>query len=164
MRPRDLVEAVERTLKGPFGIEHHVDELLDNFYRADPTGRQAMIEGEPRLVEDAFADAFVGGVGEHLARRWGLSVPGWVRDERRYLKAAVFHPDIPGHRRWMMAVAPVAFRVRLIFTGPEPLQRARFPYDGEVAVLSDGGAFENLAWSQRPTGAPRPNRADHPHP
>ena len=31
-------------------------------------------------------------------------------------------------RAYLIAVSPVAFRTRLIFTGPDPLQRARFPY------------------------------------
>ena len=55
-------------------------------------------------------------------------MPRWVRHEARYLDEAMFEPDRPGFRGYLFAVSPVAFRARLIFTGPEPLQRARFPY------------------------------------
>ena len=113
---------------------HAVDEFLDAFYARDGTDRWWMVGERPPLVGDAFVDAFVGGVGEHLSRRWGMDPPPWTAEPPRYLRRAVFHPDVPGYRRWMMAVTPVAFRARLIFTGPEPLQRARFPYG-----MSGGG-------------------------
>lgn len=146
MRPANLAAAVERATKDPSSIEFHVDELLDRFYTTDdPRLRQAMIDKQPSLLGEPFADAFVAGVGEHLARRWGLDVPNWVRDERRYLIEADFHPDVPSHRRYMMAVTPVAFRVRLIFTGPEPLQRARFPYATHAAALPERvGCLESV--------------------
>ena len=40
---------------------------------------------------------------------------------------------------YLLAASPVAFRTRLIFTGPDPLQRARFPYHrGVIAVTVVG--------------------------
>lgn len=146
MRPSDLVEAVERAIADTGDVTPHVDELLDNFYRTrSPTERSAMIKSEPQLIGNRFSDAYVGGVGEHLARRWSLAIPNWVRNDRRYLTSAIFHPDIPGRRRWMMVVTPIAFRVRLVFTGPEPLQRARFPYAEALIDRPEGGAYEELA-------------------
>ena len=110
--------------------DHHLREFLDTFYAADlDLPRQAaMIAAEPAMIGDRRADAFLGGVGEHLARRWGLPIPSWVRHEGRYPHEALFVPDVPGLRGYLLAVSPVSFRVRLIFTGPDPLQRARFPY------------------------------------
>lgn len=69
------------------------------------------------------------GVGEHLARRWRLPlIPAWVRHEARDLATAMFVPDERNLRTYRLCVSPVSFRPRLIFTGPDPLQRARFPY------------------------------------
>ena len=149
MRPRSLAEAAERATRDP-DWRHHLDEFLDTFYGAhrDHTAQAAMLRDEPALLgrgeaqalstaavlaDAVLADAVLGGAGEHLARRWGLAVPRWVRHEARYLSRAVFMPDRPDMRGYMLAVTPVAFRVRLVFTGPDPLQRARFPYrDGVI--------------------------------
>ena len=40
----------------------------------------------------------------------------------------MYWPDAEGLRGYLLAVSPVSFRTRLIFTSPDPLQRARFPY------------------------------------
>ena len=138
MRPRSLREVAERSAReGEW--EHHLREFLDAFYGAHgDKGRQAgFIAEEPALLGDARADAFLGGTGEHLARRWGLPIPPWVRDERRYLQAAMFVPDEKPLRPFLFCVSPVAFRSRLIFTGPDPLQRARFPYDRPAGRPAD---------------------------
>ena len=145
MRPPTLAEVAVRSLTDP-DWRHHLDEFLDAFYGADgERSRQAaMIEEAPRLLGVARADAFLGGVGEHLARRWDLPIPRWVRSDERYLKEAFFVPDRSAFRGYLLAVSPVAFRTRLIFTGPDPLQRARFPYDrGVVSMPFD--RFETTA-------------------
>lgn len=136
MRPATLAEVGDRTRADP-DWDHHLREFLDGFYAADldHPRQAAMIAGEPQPTGDARADAFLGGAGEHLARRWSLPIPGWVRDDRRYLDRAMFVPDRPGMRGYLVCVSPVAFRVRLIFTGPDPLQRARFPYRRGVLRL-----------------------------
>ena len=57
--------------------EHHLRDFLDAFSAADgDTARQAtFIAEEPGRIGLPEADAFLGGVGEHLARRWGLPIP-----------------------------------------------------------------------------------------
>ncbi len=129
MRPGTLVEVAERSQRDP-DWRHHLDEFLDSFYGADgdTMGQAASIAEAPQWVNHAHANAFLGGVGEHLARRWGLPIPAWVRDKSRYLAEALFVPDERPLRGYLLVVSPVAFRTRLIFTGPDPLQRARFPY------------------------------------
>jgi hypothetical protein len=129
MRPKTLRETVERAAASG-AWEHHLRDFLDHFYAADgEVARQsAAIAEPPGWIGEAKADAFMGGAGEHLARRWGLPIPAWVREEARYLDTALFVPDEPNLRGYLIGVSPVAFRVRLIFTGPDPLQRARFPY------------------------------------
>lgn len=51
--------------------DHHVCEFLDRFDLSDgDIERQAaMIAEDPGLVGSARLDAYLGGVGEHLARR-----------------------------------------------------------------------------------------------
>ena len=134
MRPHSLAEVAERAMRDP-DWRLHLDEFLDTFYAAhgDHAAQAAMLRDEPALLGLGEADAVLGGAGEHLARRWGLAVPPWVRHDARYLDRPLFMPDRPDMRGYMLAVTPVAFRVRLIFTGPDPLQRARFPYrDGVI--------------------------------
>ena len=136
MRPSTLAEVALRSSTDP-DWQHHLDEFLDAFYGVDgDRSRQAaMIEEAPRLLDVARADAFLGGVGEHLARRWDLPIPRWVRSDQRYLEKAFFVPDRKAFRGYLLAVSPVAFRTRLIFTGPDPLQRARFPYGRGVVSM-----------------------------
>jgi len=52
-----------------------------------------MIGEEPRLTGVAFQDAYVGAMGEHLARRWGLDIPSWTQDSCRFLE----EPHFPKH-------------------------------------------------------------------
>lgn len=129
MRPDTLAEVARRAASDA-DWEHHCREFLDAFYArdGDRAGQAAMVADEPALLGEARPDAFLGGAGEHLARRWRLPLPAWVRADARYLSEAWFVPDRPGLRGYLLVASPVAFRARLIFTGPDPLQRARFPY------------------------------------
>ena len=96
MRPRTLADVVVRARTGP-GWRHRPDEVLDGFYLADRHhGRQtAMIAEAPDLLGDPRADAFLGGAGEHLARRWACPSPPRVRAEERFLGQAMVEPDEP---------------------------------------------------------------------
>lgn len=130
MRPVSLREVVERAREDG-DWDHHLQNFLDAFYArdGDAAAQGAMIAEEPGFLGQARPDAFLGGVGEHLARRWRLpTIPAWVRHEARYLATAMFVPDERNLRPYLLCVSPVSFRPRLIFTGPDPLQRARFPY------------------------------------
>ena len=48
--------------------------FLDTFYM-NPDRRQGMIDAEPGITGDHKTDAYMGAVGEYLARRWDLRVP-----------------------------------------------------------------------------------------
>lgn len=128
MRPDTIVEAVGRT-DADGDWDHHLREFLDAFYgrHGDLPAQVRMLADEPAMLGIDKVDAIFGGVAEHLARRWGLSIPGWVRGEGRYLKSAMFWPDEKSLRLRLISESPVSFRSRLIFTGAEPLHRARFP-------------------------------------
>jgi len=129
MRPASLKEAVARATEG-YGFFDAIHEFLDEFYHRGPSERQRMIHDEPEFTGVAFQDAYIGAVGEHLARRWGLDIPPWTDDPRRF----VDKPHIPDYMELAKLVflrdSPMAFRRRLIFTEAEPLRRARFPRDG----------------------------------
>ncbi len=126
MRPTSLKEAVDRMIGGESWVDA-ISEFLDEFYPSSPSDRHRMIAEEPRLTGVAFQDAYVGAVGEHLARRLGLEIPAWADDPCRFLD----RPHFPEHMELAKAVflrdSPIAFRRRLIFTEAEPLRRARFP-------------------------------------
>ena len=137
MRPETIADIVQRSRDDP-DWDFHLREFLDGFYKADGNlaCQSAMITGDPGLTNDEKADAFLGGVAEHLARRWRLPIPGWVRQDCRYLTRPMFVPDDRPLKPFLMIASPVAFRTRLIFTGPDPLQRARFPYQRGVVAFS----------------------------
>lgn len=147
MRPRSLVAVAERSAEDG-DWNHHIREFLDAFYGADGDieRQSSMIAEEPLHLGHQQADAFIGGVGEHLARRWGLDMPGWVRDDRRYLDLPMFVPNDPALRPYLIVVSPAAFRTRLIFTGPDPLQRARFPYQrGVIEFPAESAGYGRAA-------------------
>jgi hypothetical protein len=117
---------VERAIGG-YGFIDAISEFLDEFYLSTPSVRQRMIAEEPPLTGEAFEDAYVGAVGEHLARRWGLAIPTWVDDPRRFLDEPRFPDFAELAKPVFLRDSPIAFRRRLIFTEAEPLRRARFP-------------------------------------
>ena len=126
MRPASLKEAVDRSREG-YGFMDALSEFLDEFYLRGPLERQRMIDEEPGLTGEAFQDAYVGAVGEHLARRWGLGIPTWAEDPRRFLDQPHFPKFMELAKPVFLRDSPIAFRRRLIFTEAEPLRRARFP-------------------------------------
>ena len=129
MRPTSLKEAVDRIIEGCNFIDA-ISEFLDEFYLAGPVERQRMIGEEPALTGVPFQDAYVGAVGEHLARRWGLEIPAWAEDPRRFLDKPHFPEFMELAKPVFLRDSPIAFRRRLVFTEAEPLRRARFPSSG----------------------------------
>jgi len=110
---------------GQQGFFRPLDEFLDQFYLAEE--RETLINEEPGFTGDAWQDAYIGAVGEHLARRWGLTIPSWVEDPRRFMDRPCFADDAQWAKPVLLRDSPIAFRRRLIFTEAEPLRRARFP-------------------------------------
>ena len=131
MRPQTLKEVVKRVQAG---AEERVaiHEFLDEFYMSiqgpgGHAGSQLMIDEEPAVLGRQPFDAYIGGIGEHLARRWGLKIPTWVEDERRFLDRPSFSDNAQLAKPVLLQDSPIAFRRRLIFTEAEPLRRGRFP-------------------------------------
>ena len=131
MRPQTLKEAVERTLLT--GDERiHISEFLDEFYlrHGNTAEQQTMIRDPPPVSGKQPLDAYVGAIGEHLARRWGLpAIPSWVEQESRFLATPFWDDDLQLMKPVLLRDSPIAFRRRLIFTEAEPLRRGRFPIE-----------------------------------
>ena len=130
MRPQSLREAVERIMAGE-EERLPISEFLDEFYMAvdcqTNNQPQQMIADEPPFTHKQPLDAYVGGIAEHLCRRWNLRIPPWVEDERRFLSTPVWADDLQLMKPILLRDSPIAFRRRLIFTEAEPLRRGRFP-------------------------------------
>jgi hypothetical protein len=124
-RPDTLAE-VARRISAAAAFGPTLSEFLDEFYQ-NPERRAAMIAEEPARLADVRAQAMLGAVGEHLARRWNLAVPAWTNDPSRFLHEPYFTTPIENLKAMLLAQSPLAFRRRLIFTEAEPLRRARMP-------------------------------------
>jgi len=133
LRPSTLAEVVAVSSDGEaedFGMA--CDEFCDAFYLdyPDKAHMQTHLNPAPPLTGDPERDAWVGAIGEHLALRWGLEVPSWTARAGHFaLRSPVFMPPSKALQSLLIAESPPVFRSRLIFTGAEPLERARFPRD-----------------------------------
>jgi hypothetical protein len=127
--PKTLADAVRRTAAGSRVLDVTIDEFLDAFYtETDPETRQAMIDEEPPFLGVERDDAFIGAVGEHLARCWGLRIPDWAATDARDVAEPWFVGSMGvGLSGLLLVESPIAFRRRRIFTEAEPLRRARMP-------------------------------------
>lgn len=140
-RPATLVEVAEAASAGDDPYHTALAGFLDSFYM-NPASRQRMIDDEPPMTGVPVTDAYIGAVGEHLARRWDLIVPQWTADPRRTLHSPVFAGGIEALKAMLLVQSPLAFRKRMIFVEHEPLRRARMPRSpqssGELPTLPPG--------------------------
>ena len=138
-RPHTLAEVARRVAEGEDTFERALSEFLDTFYvwlrEGECAKAQAALVSEPQMLPNLIDHAVLGAVGEHLALRWGLSVPSWTGNPSRFLKRPHFTTPLEGLKALCLAESPSAFRRRLIFTEAEPLRRARFPYGPGGRVL-----------------------------
>jgi len=131
-RPQSLADVARRGREDPSRFYVALSEFADEFYldHPDKIAQQQRIDPVPEPVGEPLQDALIGAVGEHLAQRWGLRVPDWTRRPVHFaLEEPHFMPDSRALRGALIVESPPAFRSRLIFTGVEPLDRARFPKD-----------------------------------
>ena len=121
-----MVEVAEAARAGDDPYRMALAGFLDSFYMNPPL-RQGMIDAEPPMTGVPVTDAYIGAIGEHLARRWGLAIARWTADPRRTLHSPVFAGGIEALKAMLLAQSPLAFRKRMIFVEHEPLRRARMP-------------------------------------
>jgi hypothetical protein len=126
-RPTSLAEVAKKAEETPGAFDLFVSEFLDEFY-LHPHRRQSMIAEEPQFLGE-LRDAWLGAIGEHLARRWSLQIPSWTDQSHRFLKRAFFAGGFESLKAILLAESPLAFRKRQIFVEAEPLRRARMPRD-----------------------------------
>jgi hypothetical protein len=134
-RPTTLAEAIRlyrqygEGQEGVFAVL--LDEFLDAFYtETEPARRQGMIDEEPTRTGEERHDAYIGAVGEHLSRRWGLCIPPWSGAPWREVTEPWFVGMMgKGLSGLLLVESPIAFRRRRIFTEAEPLRRARMPVE-----------------------------------
>ena len=128
-RPRTLAEVARRHKAGE-DFSLLLREFLDEFYGEVRRGdAAACIADAPEPLPDLQEHASLGAIGEHLARRWNLTIPAWTEDPSRFLHRPYFTTPIEGLKALLIAESPIAFRRRLIFTEAEPLRRARMPHN-----------------------------------
>ena len=124
-RPQSLAE-VARVGDDVEAFSFALRNFLDEFY-ANPEARR--IEEEPRFLvstlnDEGLADAYLGGVAEHLALRQRIPVPAWTRTARRRLGKPWFSMNSHGGRMFLLVESPAAFRERNIFISADALSRA----------------------------------------
>ena len=131
-RPPTLADVARIARKNASDLAMALDEFVDEFYldHPDKAAQQRRLDAVPEPVGDPLVDAWIGAAGEHLAQRWGPSVPAWTQRPAHFaLEEPCFLPASRALRGVVIVESPPAFRSRLIFTRAEPLARARFPND-----------------------------------
>ena len=128
-RPQTLRDVAVDAAKAPALLHPRTRELLDEFYmdHNQKPAQQARIDAEPPILGDAFADAWLAAVAEHLALRWGLAVPAWVERPAGFLLSKPAFLGSESMKPILLNESPYPFRRRMIFVEAEPLRRARFP-------------------------------------
>ena len=120
---QSLAGVAERARLGQ-GFFLAVRELLDEVAllpRADLLDRA--IAAEPRPTGDGRHDAYLGGLGEHLAFCHGVERPAWTCAPERFLDRFWFVSVVKGFRPLAVAESPAAFRRRGIMIAAGSLQR-----------------------------------------
>ena len=106
--------------------EIELGDFLDAFYRRPTT--EAVCEEPPLLPESdpqgAVMNSFLAATAEHLCHRFGLPVPDWVYEQRRYLERPYFAMKEPSFRATLLLESPVEFRSRNLFVTANALSRA----------------------------------------
>jgi hypothetical protein len=101
-------------------------DRLDRFYLA-PTG-EAFRERPMLLAGDfpngAVADALLGAVAEHLARRYSLPIPGWTFEPQRFLRRPYFALEAAAFRATLLVESLMEFPSRNLFVTANALSRA----------------------------------------
>ena len=101
-------------------------DFLDRFYlRPDA----ALLAAEPALTpktatESAMLDAYLAGMAEFLARRYGMPIPAWVFGPERWLHRPYFASTAASLRATLIIESPGEFRGRNIFVTANALDRA----------------------------------------
>jgi len=100
-----------------------IRDFLDQVQRRGDDELAALIRERPELTGDRKADALLAGVAEHLAAVRGLSCPGWVLGQERFLDRFWFVSSVVGFRAVALAQTPIALKRRGVFWPARSLER-----------------------------------------
>ena len=100
-------------------------DFLDEFYRADSDARRAMVLPSPDFTAAREHTAYLASAIHKLANDYGMEPPGWVFDERCYLRDKPFFGcNAKGDLRLLfMYKSPPEFKHRNLFVDENILQR-----------------------------------------
>jgi hypothetical protein len=135
-KPKSLADVPELIRGNPDWFQQAMYQFEEAFYvEGDRDAQQAMLDPAPVPLEQAWNDAWLGAVGEHLAQRWGLRVPTWTQEPPfTGLDVPDFWSTDPIARDIEIVETPPGFRRRLLFTSAEPLMNAKFPNHMKVRM------------------------------
>ena len=122
-RPATLQEVAARAANGE-SFDPLLREFLDEFYVGDNKRKISAIVQSPSPISPVH-DAYLGAVAEHLALKFGLPVPEWVEEPRRFLTKPFFAGGLENLKAILLVESPSAFRRRQIFVSANALSRPR---------------------------------------
>jgi hypothetical protein len=101
-------------------------DFLDEFYKAAPETKAAMIRDEPEEMKRPELVPFLAATAHKLADDYGLMPPRWAFERRCYLPGANPHFGCGAKgnlRLWFMYKSPAEFKHRNLFVDENVLTR-----------------------------------------
>jgi hypothetical protein len=92
-----------------------VAQFMDDFERAAPEGRAALVAVEPGPTGDERWDAMLAAAAEHLCYHHGLPVPAWSMEPTRFLDRWWFVSPYQSVHASALVFTPAAFANRGVF-------------------------------------------------
>lgn len=123
--PAHSLQQVARDTAAGAPFSYVLADFLDAFYRAPAP--EALVAAPEILAGQTERgevwDAFLGAVGESLARRYGFAIPLWAVRDDRYLRVPFFPIEAPPFRATLLLESPPEFRSRNLFVTANALSR-----------------------------------------
>ncbi len=101
-------------------------DALSHPHCSDARVQLSMIEHEPALLPEPWANALLAGLAEMVAQRVGAPAPAWTEGNERFLPAALIFGYTPQVRALMLVETPGPMRRRNLFCGHVDLQSQRW--------------------------------------
>lgn len=116
---REVAREIRRCLEVTPPDRHEalrwVVQFMEDFERAAPDRRAALVAVEPDSTGDERWDAMMAAVAEHLCFHHGLPVPAWSVDPKRFLERWWFVSPYRSVHASALVNTPAAFANRGVF-------------------------------------------------